>query len=219
MSRNIVLIITVIIVSVSVIFSDGMVGASSQCVNGRCLVGGGSSIFAMFIGLILGGFALWFPRKEFIASEEVKVSIWRRIVAMFVDFYALMMVVTPFLAMPLLIIESQHTGEFAWNFVREYQRESDTFAILPVTLLMLVLMISFFYISAKKQTQTLGQYILNIKLKPPEGVEVAPSYGQRFFLFFIGLCMWPISLIIALRNERKAFWWDNQTNIYMQIGS
>jgi len=35
-----------------------------------------------------------------------------------------------------------------------------------------------------------------------------PNFALNVFLGWIGLCLWPISLIEAARREDKLFWWN-----------
>ena len=48
-------------------------------------------------------------------------------------------------------------------------------------------------------------------------VAVRPQIGQRFILSFIGTCVWPISIVLTLRNESKAFWWVDATQCRLGV--
>ena len=112
-----------------------------------------------------------------------------------------MAIVAPIGALPTLIAEYHFTGTFQWAFEREFERPPDTILILPVALGIFVAMFFYFYLHPKRNRQTLGQYVLGYRViaaRQPLGA----SYGVRALLSFVGLCAWPISVILALRDER-----------------
>ena len=80
-------------------------------------------------------------------------------------------------------------------------------------------MFFFFSPPPKRGRQTLGQYVLGYRVISSGNADV-PTYGRRALLSFVGLCAWPLSVVLALRRKRKAFWWDAATGSQVvRVGS
>jgi hypothetical protein len=91
--------------------------------------------------------------------------------------------------------------------------------VLPAAFGVFLLLFFYFYLHLRVNRQTAGQYVLGYRVTAAEGT-AKPNYGTRVVLSFMGLCMWPISLILALRKPSKAFWWDSATNSrVVRVGS
>lgn len=111
----------------------------------------------------------------------------------------------------MLVAEGHFTGQFQWSFTREFTRPTDTMIVLPVALGCFLALFVYFYMHARIGRQTLGQYVLGYRVTA-SSADVQPAYGQRVVLSFVGLCIWPISVIMAVRKPSKDFWWDSATN-------
>lgn len=219
MPRIIVFIITMAIVFGSTALSGGSAGVSSECVNGRCMVSASSSLYGIICGIILALFTLLFPRNQFVENTVGVVGLWRRFGAFFIDFIVVLTIVTPIAALPILVTESSYIGTFQWAFSRDFSRASDNYYILPTVLGIFVILFFYFYHQVKNGQQTLGQYVLNYKVSSTTQSGKVPQYAKRIFFSYIGLCAWPISVILALRSDNKACWWDKTTNTKLVKGS
>ncbi|MCV6623852.1 MAG: RDD family protein [Cellvibrionaceae bacterium] len=198
--------------------SGGSVGVSSQCVNSNCVVTASSSISGVVLGLLLAILVFFFPRKRFIENSDGVVGLWRRFGAFILDFIVILTIISPAASLPILITESGYTGGFEWSFTREFSRDSDNILILPVIFGMFAIIFLYFYVHAKSGNQTFGQYILNYVVSSSEdGKE--PQFAKRVLYSYIGLCAWPVSVILALRSENKECWWDKTTNTKLVKGS
>ena len=147
-----------------------------------------------------------------VSDNENIVGLWRRFGAFFLDFMAVLVVISPFMAIPTLLVEANITGNFQWAFERDFARPTDTQYILPSVISVFLVMYLYFYFYAKYNKQTLGQYVLNYKIIPIDEESMIPQYGLRVFFSYIGLCTWPVSVFLALRKNNKACWWDTTTN-------
>lgn len=69
----------------------------------------------------------------------------------------------------------------------------------------------YFYGRLRANRQTLGQYVLGYRIVNVTAAKGTPRHARRVLLSFFGLCMWPISIVVALIDRDKAFWWDAVT--------
>lgn len=209
MSRTIVFVLVFGAFFLTSTMSGGSV--SSVCSNADCLVSASSSPFsvALAVGLLL--FLVFYPQLENTADNTRVVGVWRRFGAFFLDFTLVLMSVTPLAALPFLWAEAGHTGIFQWSFEREFLRPTDSVYILPSVFAAFLALFYYFYQHARVGRQTIGQYVLGYRVVRASGIDGEPKYGMRVVMSFLGLCIWPISVILALRNSHKAFWWDAAT--------
>jgi hypothetical protein len=120
--------------------------------------------------------------------------------------------------MPLLIAEGHFTREFHWAFERRFTRPTDGVFLLPGAFSGFLLLLVYFYWHPRAGRQTVGQYVLSYRVLAAEAAK--PKYGLRALLAFIGLCIWPVSLVLALLTPGKVFWWDKATNSrVVRVGS
>lgn len=212
MNRFIVLILILIALFANSWVSGGGVGASSECRGTECLVSASSSIGSICIALALLFFVLFYPRQETKTDEENVVGVWRRFGAFLLDFSLILLVLSPFTALPLLIAEANYTGSFQWAFVREFGRDTDYIYLLPAVVIDFAILFYYFYYHLREKKPTLGQYVLNYRVIGDEESTKKSWYALRVLYSFLGLCVWPISVILALFKPKKSFWWDGCTN-------
>lgn len=172
-----------------------------------------ASLSGLVLAVVLGGVILLFPRKRGAVIPEQSVGLLRRLAAFYLDFFLFMLVLTPLLAIPALLIEASATGEFKWEFVRDFSRPSDVWVLTPVVLFAFYLLYSYFYWHAVKRRQTIGKYLLGYSLHAADETSGRPQLGRGLLLGALGMVVWPISLVLALRREDKALWWDVRTNV------
>jgi hypothetical protein len=199
--------------------ADGSVGASSNCENARCVVSASSSPISILLSVALVLFVVTYPQRTSASDETRVVGVWRRFGAFFLDFASVVMVVSSLGAVPVLVAEAGFTGAFQWTFERDFARPTDTAYVLPAALGAFLLLFLYFYLHARVNRQTIGQYVLGYRVSVASAA-AKPRHGVRVLLAFVGLCMWPISVILALMTLRKAFWWDLATNSrVVRVGS
>ena len=219
MSRILVFIIVLALAFGGTALSGGSVGVSSQCLNNNCWINASTSLYGIVSGLVLAVFILLFPRKKFTESSNGVVGIWRRFGAFFLDFFVVLAIITPIATLPILVAESAYTGSFEWSFTRDFSRDSDNYYLITPIFVTFALLFLYFYQYTKNMQQTLGQYVLNYKVVPVAESEKNPEFAKRVIYSYIGLCAWPISVILALNSETKACWWDKATNTKLIRGS
>ncbi len=210
MNKYLVLVIVLGVIYLSSWGSGGSLGASTACENGQCLVSASSSPISVFLSVVLAVFVVFYPQRAYVENESNIVGVWRRFGAFFLDFMLVLMVVSSIGAVPLLVAEAEYTGAFQWAFIREFSRPTDAAYVLPSVFVSFVALFLYFYLHGKSGRPTVGQYVLGYRIASLEEKE-KPAYGLRVLLSFLGLCMWPVSVMLAIGNQQKQFWWDSTT--------
>ena len=205
MNRYLALALLLLMLFISTRSAEGQLGVTAICENEICYTAASASIVSLTLGVFIGLFAIFCPRREVLVVPTNPVGIFQRFGALILDIFVVLAAFTPVIALPILLLEAEATGVFAWSFKRDFSRPTDGL-LLPGILLMQISLVAYFYFYAAKNRQTIGQYILGYKVAPVIGAE--PKYLTRTFYAVIGMCVWPISTIMATRRIDKAFWWD-----------
>ena len=184
---------------------------TTECINDSCHVQVASAPPGILFGLALFYFLLAYPQRESMVDATRVVGVWRRFGAFYLDFLAVAMMFGPVLVVPHLLAEARITGTFHWAFERDFVRPDDWLYSLVAAFAMLAAWFWYYYRHGRSGRPTFGQYILGYRIVADPAAGKAPEWGARVALAFIGMCVWPISLIFALRKPNKAFWWDAET--------
>lgn len=207
MHRLLVFLIIVIFFYGTASFSGGHVGISSQCVNNNCVVSASTSLYSIILSLGFILFAMKFPRAKRV-DTKIRVGVWRRFGAFFLDFLTILLALTPILTLPIIYAEYTHTGSFNWSFQRNFSRDSDILLILPSGLILFAGLIYYFYKFTLLSKPTLGQYVLGYRVVAEDGDMNKEKARARIISSILGMCFWPISVIHGLIKKR-VFWWDS----------
>lgn len=210
MMRLLAFLVVIVAFVLSTWASGGSIGASSECVNDDCLVAASSSALSIVTAIVLLLFLVFYPRHEEVPDLSKAVGVWRRFGAFFLDFALAILIASPIVTLPILFAEASHSGAFVWSFHRDFSRPTDSLYLAPAAFAMFLVLFLYFYLHARIGRATIGQYILGFRIRPADGND-APKHGMRVVLSFMGLCVWPVSAILALCHPRKAFWWDSAT--------
>lgn len=213
MNRFLVFILVVGFFYICSAFSGGKLTASSECVNHDCVVSAAASPASIVGALILLVFVSFYRQAPF-EKSPIAVGVWRRFGAFFLDYALTLFILSPVYTLPILIGEASHVGNFSWSFEREFSRPSDTAFLLPGIFATFVGILFYFYIHLRMSRQTVGQYVFGYRIVDGSLKNGSPAYVKRVLLAPIGLCAWPVSVIFALRNPTKAFWWDIVSNTF-----
>jgi hypothetical protein len=179
-------------------------------VNTDCVVAASSSALSVVVSVGLALFLLFLPQQRYVPDPTKVVGVWRRFGAFFLDFAFVLLIASPLAALPILLAEASHSGTFVWSFQRVFSRPTDSAYLLPGVFAVFVALFLYFYLHPRVQRPTIGQVVLGYRVEPADG-NSTPRYGIRVVMSFIGLCAWPVSVILALRRADKAFWWDGAT--------
>jgi hypothetical protein len=181
--------------------------ATVQCVNAVCRTEVATSPVALAVSLGLLLFIGLYPQKQGERWPGVSVSVWERAAAFLIDSWTVLLIFSPFLALTLILVEADATGEFRWTFAREYSRPEDAILIPGVLGVQLTLFL-YFFLHGRAERPTIGQYTLGLRLEGVPGAGERPRYLLHVALATVGLCLWPISVYLALRRSDRAFWWN-----------
>lgn len=172
------------------VFSVGEVGYTAHGKNGEAYISAGShpaflvwSAIAVLLFLVLMR----------IKAEEIPdgvPSLMRRFLAFIIDFLFSLTIVSTFGGMLSLWIEGVRTGHFSWHFARDYFVPNDEILAIPFVLLSMALMLFYFAWPLTKGRQTVGCFILRLKVTPPFGDTGAFTFREairRVWYEFKGL--------------------------------
>ena len=110
-----------------------------------------------------------------------------------------------------LSLEAERTGHFEWHFQRNFSVKSDALSALS-TLFIMFLMILYFAFPLTRGRQTVGCFIMRLRVLPPFGDEgrfTLSASLKRSIYSFIGLC----SIVTRGwgRDEYGRTWYDRTT--------
>jgi len=193
------------------LFSAGVVGYTSHWEDGKGYVAAGSH--PVLLAWAIGSIALLVLLFR-IRAEEIPAGVpsgWRRIVAFLIDFWFSLAILASFGGIIPLWLESLRTGHFAWSFKRDFTVPNDSIIFLLV-LTTLGLMFLYFVWPLTKGKQTVGYFILRLRVAPPFGTRGAftfPQAARRVWLAFTG-----IGLSVLRRGDRDSegrTWYGRET--------
>jgi RDD family len=191
--------------------SGGGIGVSSVCENTECLVAASASALSVVIAVGLALFVVLYPQTQAVFDFSRAVGIWRRFGAFVLDFALVLMVVSPLAALPILIAEGGYSGTFEWSFQRDFVRPTDGAYLMSGVVAGVLALFYYFYQHVRVGRPTVGQYVLGYRVIKAIGGDREPRYAMSVLTSFIGLCVWPVSVVLALCHPQKAFWWDSAT--------
>jgi uncharacterized RDD family membrane protein YckC len=111
-----------------------------------------------------------------------------------------------------LLLETRRTGRFAWHFQRNYSTNTDGLAALA-SLVSIALMVLYFAFPLTRGRQTVGYFIVGLKVAPPFGDEgrfTLKAALMRTYFAFVGLCS-----VLTRKwdpDGQGRTWYDRKTN-------
>src|SRR5260370_13523205 len=194
------------------LFSIGEVGYYAEWRNGEALVSAGSHPAILVWAAIA---VVLFVVLRRLSANEVTAGVpglWRRFAAFLIDFWFSILTLSIADLLPLWL-ESMRTGHFAWHFQRGYAVLADEIFGLPFVLLSMGLIFLYFVIPLTKGKQTVGCFIMRLKVTPPFGDRGAFTFREavrRTWYEFRGVC-WPFWVKDG-RDTQGRTWYDRETN-------
>jgi hypothetical protein len=192
----------------------GQVGMTLAIKDGNAQVSAGSQpIIVLWTAIAVALVAALMIRNT--NPAIVGLPAWGRRVAGFViDFEFSMVALASLAAHGLLGLEAARTGRFMWNFQRHFAAVKTDYLLGDLAvLLFMALMIFYFAFPLINGRQTVGCFIMGIKVTLPFGEEGCFTFRaamRRTFYAFRGMCSvfergWG-------RDEQGRTWWDRETN-------
>lgn len=170
------------------------------------------SLPGIFYGLAFGLLVFVLPRKEIIANAIKPVGVLRRLGAIYVNMFVILFILINLTVLPILLVEAMHTGEFQWSFYREFSRGTDGLVGGGSVLFIFGLIFYYYYKSLVNNRPTIGQYVMGYQIVNNGDAWTRRRALRRMGLTLLTLVAWPVTAIIAVRHEKKAFWFDLKTD-------
>src|SRR5271165_2007109 len=169
-------------------FDVGQVGDSMQWKDGDTAISSGSHpAMLLWAAIAIVLFILLMVREPNAMAEGVPTR-KRRVFAFLVDFWFSLLAISTVGALIPLSIEALRTGRFVWHFQRNYSVNTDVLSVLS-SLLFMGLMVLYFAFPLTRGRQTVGYFIMRLKVTPPFGDEGRFTFKaalMRTFYAFIG---------------------------------
>ncbi len=193
-------------------YDVGQVGDSMQWKDGNTAVSAGSHpAVLLWAAFAIALFILLMVREPSAVAEGIPTR-KRRVFAFMVDFWFSLLTLSAVGALIPLSLEAVRTGRFMWHFQRNYSANTDGLAAL-LSLLFMALMVLYFAFPLTRGRQTVGCFIMRLRVTPPFGDEgrfTLRAALMRTFYAFIGLT----SILTRNwdRDGRGRTWYDRRTN-------
>ncbi len=184
-----------------VTYSDGQYTAWAQ-----------SSLVGILYGLAFGLLMFFMPRKEICPNPIKPVGVWRRLGTIYVNSFVIVFTLTNLSVLPILLVEAMQTGEFQWSFSREFSRATDSLVGGSSVLFIFGLIFYYYYWSLVSVRPTIGHYLMGYQIVNNDQEWTRKKALRRMGLTMLTLFAWPMTVFIAARHDKKAFWFDLKTD-------
>ena len=173
---------------------------------------------ALLVWNVLATPLTWFLVKWRAPSEPDGVPSWRRRLAAFViDFVVIFCAIVPVATLIPLVAEAARTGTFAWTFTRDFSVWSDWLIGFLLGNGVFAGMLLYFAVPIVRGTQTVGCYLLRLKVVPVEGRQLRLSSAVwRVILGYIALCMAPVTVWRGHGLDGST-WYDRSTRFRVNL--
>lgn len=195
------------------VFDVREVGDTQQWKDGTTTVSAGSHpAILLWSGISIALFSALMLRDRRIVTCGTP-TIGRRAAAFAIDFWFSLLTLSSVMALLPLLLEASRTGHFAWHFRRDYAVATDGLFVVPSILVYMSLVFLYFAFPLMRGKQTLGCFIMRIKVTPPFGDEGCFTFRdaiRRTFYEFYGLCG-----VLIRKWDRDSYgrtWYDRETN-------
>ena len=189
----------------------GQVGNSMQWKDGKAAISAGSHPAMLLWSAVAVGLFILLMVKEPSEVVDGVPTRKRRIFAFVIDFWFSLLALSAVGALIPLVLEAVRTGHFMWHFQRDYSTDTDGIAAF-LSLVFMVLMVFYFALPLTRGRQTVGYFILRLKLTPPFGTEgrftLKAALIRTYYAFTGGIAVfrnWD-------RDGEGRTWYDRKTN-------
>lgn len=192
-------------------YDVGQVGDSMQWKDGNTAISAGSHpATLLWAAIAIALFLLLMIREPEAVAAGIPTR-KRRVFAFLVDFWFSLLTVSTVGALIPLSIEAVRTGHFVWHFQRNYSVDTDALSALS-SLLFMALMVLYFVFPLTRGRQTVGCFIMRLRVTPPFGDEgrfTLRAALMRSFYSFVGLT----SILTRNwdRDGQGRTWYDRRT--------
>lgn len=195
------------------VFKIGQVGSSTEIRDGNSSVSAGSDpVILVWTAIAIALFVvLMFRNTKTVIAGVPKW--WRRVAAFCIDFWFSLLALSSVVAFIPLGLEAARTGHFMWHFQRRYIVRSDFLVGLPVVLVAMAMQFLYFAFPLTKGKETVGCFIMRIKVTPPFGEEGCFTLRAALMRTFYSIR--GLGSFLQRGSDRDAqgrTWWDRKTN-------
>ncbi len=138
----------------------------------------------------------------------------RRLFAFLIDLYLVVLVSGSTLAFIPLWLEAKRTGHFEWGFKRSYLVPTDSYAVLPLSLIAVSVAFLYYAYPLMRGKQTVGSFLFRIRdcaSNAPERSLTIWQICKRVVLASLGVAIWPYTLWMRLDTNGRT-WYDRASN-------
>ena len=142
------------------------------------------------------------------------VGLTRRLFAFLIDLYLVVLVSGSIFAFIPLWLEARRTGHFEWGFKRPYLVLTDSYVVLPLSLIAVLVAFLYYAYPLMRGKQTVGSFMLRIKDCAVNAIERRLTVSQackRVALASLGVALWPYTLWMRLDTNGRT-WYDRASN-------
>jgi uncharacterized RDD family membrane protein YckC len=194
------------------LFSSRAVGFTSHWENGKGYVAAESHPILVVWSITAIGLLASLLKIE---AEEFPAGVpsgWRRFFAFLIDFWFSLAVLAPLAGIVPLWLERVRTGQFSWHFERNYSMPNDEIVFVLGVLVIMALMFLYFVWPLTKGKQTVGCFIMRLRVAPPFGTAGALTFRtavRRVWMEFTGMGSF---LLKRNRDSQGRTWYDRESN-------
>ncbi|MHB8485889.1 MAG: RDD family protein [Candidatus Acidiferrales bacterium] len=192
-------------------FNVGQVGDSMEWKNGDTFISAGSHpAMLLWTATAIALFVLLMVKEPTAVATGIPTR-KRRVLAFVIDFWFSLLTISSIGALIPLWLEAVRTGHFVWHFQRNYSVSTDSFSLLS-SLFFMVLMVLYFAFPLTRGRQTVGCFIMRLRVTPPFGDEGRFTFKaalMRTFWAFMGQ-----TSILTRKWDRDGLgrtWYDRRT--------
>jgi hypothetical protein len=193
-------------------YDVGQVGDSMQWKDGKTSVSAGSHPAMLLWSFVAVALFILLMVKEPNAVVEGVPAGKRRIFAFVIDFWFSLLTLSVAGSLVPLSLEAVRTGHFAWHFQRNHSVSTDALAVVSIPIFM-ALMLLYFAFPLTRGRQTVGYFIMRLRVTPPFGdrgcFTVRAALRSTFYAFF---GIWAILTRNWERDGQGRTWYDRETD-------
>jgi uncharacterized RDD family membrane protein YckC len=193
--------------------SSNQIGFSSYEGSDKVEVSAGSNPAVIVWAVLV--ICLYIALLKSSASTELvgPAKMLRRALSFQIDFLVFVLASSAISALIPLEVEARRVGHFEWSFARDYMVSSDS-VIWPLAFLALIEFFLYAVYPLTKGKQTIGEYVMRIKVLPPFGVAGRFTWDaamKRVWYSFLGAGLWPYTLAKKVDRNGQT-WYDRKTD-------
>jgi len=186
-----------------------VLGVSAESSNGQYLFTGGTQPWALALAVLAICSYLALMYAEPSESRKPLRGVFRRFVAFGLDFFFVMITVTPITGLMAAVIEWRRTGIFEWSFERYAPAAGDWLVAAAGFALAVATPVFYFAWPLVRQRPSPGACIVGYQVVPDNGASLKLGRAVwRTLVGFVALCAWWLAPFVGRDKMKGKFWLD-----------